>query len=105
MDLNWFPSLTPLPFCATAVLAARAQGDGLLDLVVATAAGELVALGTGAPYHPLNAWGGMPRGAGAGGGATHGRHFGVFLYDMGGLRMDSMAAQVSNRASNRKATE
>ena len=45
---------------------------------------ELMSFGTSVPYHPLNAWGSMPNGGGRNG-FTHGRHQGVFLYDMGAL--------------------
>jgi hypothetical protein len=61
------------------------QGDGLLDLVVPTMNGELMALGTSVPFHPLNSWGSMPNNGGRNG-FTHMKHFGVFLYDMGGIR-------------------
>lgn len=38
------------------------------------------------PYHPLNSWVGMPGGGSGRNGFTHGRQFGVFVYDMKGLR-------------------
>lgn len=50
--------------------------------------GELMALGTSVPFHPLNAWGSMPNNGGRNG-FTHMKHFGVFLYDMGGIREDA----------------
>ncbi|CAN0306385.1 unnamed protein product, partial [Hapterophycus canaliculatus] len=44
------------------VLADDVDGDGTLDLVMGTMSGEVVALSTNMPFHPLNAWSSQVRG-------------------------------------------
>lgn len=56
----------------------------MLDLVLGTMNGELMSFGTAVPFHPLNAWASMPNNGGRNG-FTHGRHQGVFLYDISAL--------------------
>lgn len=56
----------------------------MLDLVLGTMNGELMSFGTAVPYHPLNTWASMPNNGGRNG-FTHGRHQGVFLYDISAL--------------------
>jgi hypothetical protein len=46
-------------------------GDGELDLVISTFNGQVLVVGTGVPYHPLNAWTSFPKHRTNG--FTHGR--------------------------------
>lgn len=50
----------------SAVLVEDVDGDGLLELVAATMNGNVYALETGAPYHPLATWAGQVGGRGGG---------------------------------------
>eukprot|EP00752_Nemacystus_decipiens_P003264 g3021.t1 len=59
------------------VLADDVDGDGTLDLVVGTMSGEVVALSTNVPFHPLNAWTSQVRGPLNG--FTHGGYQGVYF--------------------------
>mmetsp|Transcript_37867 Transcript_37867/g.62323 ORF Transcript_37867/g.62323 Transcript_37867/m.62323 type:complete len:260 (+) Transcript_37867:227-1006(+) len=64
---------------AATVLAEDLEGDGTLDLLVVTTEGTAVALSTGVPAHPLNAWPAARRGRANG--FTHGGHQGIYVLD------------------------
>mmetsp|Transcript_36612 Transcript_36612/g.46648 ORF Transcript_36612/g.46648 Transcript_36612/m.46648 type:complete len:884 (-) Transcript_36612:93-2744(-) len=64
---------------ATKVLAEDVAGDGLLDLLVSTTGGEVIALSTNLPSHPLNTWSAELRDRVNG--FTHGSHQGIYVLD------------------------
>ncbi len=61
----------------SAVLVEDVDGDGLLELVAATMNGNVYALETGAPYHPLATWTGQVGVQGRGGCSVYGTVMGA----------------------------
>ena len=59
------------------VLADDINGDNLLDLIITTMSGEVMAFGTELLYHPGNSWASSVRGRANG--FIHGKHQGVYI--------------------------